>query len=95
MEKDWGRAPGSVMVDGEGSILVPGVMDGHVFITVQAPRGYGFDAAKIYHDPLSLLPISIWPITCGYGISGRRMPSFMSEPMEIWNGCRARARDLT
>lgn len=51
MEKDWGRAPGSVMVDGEGSILVPGVMDGHVFITVQAPRGYGFDAAKIYHDP--------------------------------------------
>ena len=51
MEKDWGSPPGSVMVDGEGNLLVPGVLDGHVFITVQSPRGYGFDAAKIYHDP--------------------------------------------
>ncbi|MGN0954924.1 cobaltochelatase subunit CobN [Dialister sp.] len=51
MEKDWGKAPGTVMVDEEGNILVPGVLDGHVFITVQAPRGYGFDADKIYHDP--------------------------------------------
>lgn len=51
MEKDWGKAPGTVMVDEKGNILVPGVLDGHVFITVQAPRGYGFDSAKIYHDP--------------------------------------------
>lgn len=51
MEKDWGRAPGTVMVDEAGNILVPGLMDGHLFLTVQAPRGYGFDAAKVYHDP--------------------------------------------
>lgn len=51
MEKDWGKAPGTVMVDEEGNILVPGLLDGHVFITVQAPRGYGFDADKVYHDP--------------------------------------------
>lgn len=51
MEKDWGKAPGTVMVDEAGNILVPGLMDGHIFLTVQAPRGYGFDVAKIYHDP--------------------------------------------
>ena len=51
MEKDWGKAPGKVMVDESGNILVPGLVDGHVFISVQAPRGYGFDADKVYHDP--------------------------------------------
>lgn len=51
MEKDWGKAPGRVMTTESGDILVPGLMDGHIFLTVQAPRGYGFDAAKIYHDP--------------------------------------------
>lgn len=51
MEKDWGQAPGTVMVDEAENILVPGLMDGHLFLTVQAPRGYGFDAAKVYHDP--------------------------------------------
>ncbi len=51
MEKDWGKAPGTVMVDDEGNILVPGLMDGNVFITVQAARGYGFDPDKVYHDP--------------------------------------------
>lgn len=51
MEKDWGKAPGRVMTTEAGDILVPGLMDGHIFLTVQAPRGYGFDAAKIYHDP--------------------------------------------
>ena len=51
MEKDWGKAPGRVMTTEAGDILVPGVLDGHLFLTVQAPRGYGFDAAKIYHDP--------------------------------------------
>ena len=51
MEKDWGKAPGTVMTTEKGEILVPGLMDGHVFLTVQAPRGYGFDAEKVYHDP--------------------------------------------
>lgn len=51
MEKDWGKAPGDVMTTETGDILVPGLMNGHLFLTVQAPRGYGFDAAKVYHDP--------------------------------------------
>ncbi|MDY6083942.1 MAG: cobaltochelatase subunit CobN [Dialister sp.] len=51
MKKDWGIPPGEVMIDDNQSILVPGTMNGNVFITVQAPRGYGSDPEKIYHDP--------------------------------------------
>lgn len=51
MEKDWEEAPGKVMLDDYKNLLVPGIMDGNIFITVQAPRGYGMDPAKIYHDP--------------------------------------------
>lgn len=50
MTKAWGEAPGTVMVDDHSQILVPGVMDGNVFITVQPPRGYGVDPERIYHD---------------------------------------------
>ena len=48
--KDWGEAPGTVM-EYDGDILVPGTMNGNVFVTVQPPRGYGEDPEKIYHDP--------------------------------------------
>lgn len=51
MEKDWGKAPGTVMIGNDGAIIVPGTMNGSVFVTVQAPRGFGMDPAKIYHDP--------------------------------------------
>lgn len=47
--KDWGEAPGSVM-EYEGDIIVPGTLNGNVFITVQPPRGFGEDPEKIYHD---------------------------------------------
>ena len=50
MEKDWGPAPGQVM-NFEGRLLVPGTMDGNIFITVQPPRGFGADQAKVYHSP--------------------------------------------
>lgn len=48
--KDWGAVPGSVM-EYDGSLLVPGTMNGNIFITVQPPRGFGEDPEKIYHDP--------------------------------------------
>lgn len=51
MEKDWGKAPGTVMIGHDGALIVPGTMNGSVFITVRAPRGYGMDPAKLYHDP--------------------------------------------
>ena len=45
LAKDWGNAPGSVMEYG-GKLMVPGTMDGNIFITVQPPRGFGEDPAK-------------------------------------------------
>ena len=50
LERDWGKAPGSVM-EYNGDILVPGTMNGNIFVTVQPPRGFGEDPEKIYHDP--------------------------------------------
>lgn len=48
--KDWGEAPGQVM-NYDGDLLVPGTMNGNVFVTVQPPRGFGEDPSKIYHSP--------------------------------------------
>lgn len=48
--KDWGEAPGNVM-EYDGDLLVPGTMNGNVFVTVQPPRGFGDDPSKIYHSP--------------------------------------------
>ncbi len=51
MTGQWGEPPGSVMLSDEGNILVPGTMNGHVFMTVQPARQYGMDPARAYHDP--------------------------------------------
>lgn len=50
LNKDWGKAPGEVM-EFDGSLLVPGTLNGNIFLTVQPPRGFGEDPEKIYHDP--------------------------------------------
>jgi cobaltochelatase CobN len=50
MEKDWGKTPGKVMVL-EEKMLIPGVIDGNIFIGLQPRRGFLDDPAKIYHDP--------------------------------------------
>ena len=51
MVDTWGEAPGDVMISEKGDILVPGTMDGHLFLTVQPSRQYGMDPSKAYHDP--------------------------------------------
>ena len=51
MEDEWGKAPGEVMISEKGNILVPGTMDGNLFLTVQPSRQYGMDPSKAYHDP--------------------------------------------
>lgn len=48
--KDWGQPPGEVM-NYDDELLVPGTMNGNVFVTVQPPRGFGEDPSKIYHSP--------------------------------------------
>ena len=51
MTEQWGEPPGSVMLSDEGNILVPGTMNGNVFMTVQPARQYGMDPQRAYHDP--------------------------------------------
>ena len=50
MATDWGAAPGQVFVERD-CLLVPGMQLGNVVVSVQPPRGFGEDPAKIYHSP--------------------------------------------
>jgi len=50
LARDWGTPPGDVF-QYDGNLLVPGMQSGNIFITVQPPRGFGEDPAKIYHSP--------------------------------------------
>lgn len=50
MKRDWGQPPGDVF-HYDGKLLVPGMLNGNIFITVQPPRGFGEDPGKIYHSP--------------------------------------------
>lgn len=50
LTNDWGDPPGDVF-HYDGKILVPGMLNGNVYITVQPPRGFGEDPDKIYHSP--------------------------------------------
>ena len=51
MTEQWGEAPGDIMLSDESNILVPGTMNGNIFMTVQPARQYGMDPARAYHDP--------------------------------------------
>lgn len=51
MTEQWGEAPGDIMLSDEGNIMVPGTMNGNIFMTVQPARQYGMDPARAYHDP--------------------------------------------
>ncbi|CAA7603229.1 magnesium chelatase/cobaltochelatase [Acididesulfobacillus acetoxydans] len=53
LRRDWGTPPGEVF-HYDGNLLVPGMLNGNVFMTVQPPRGFGEDPAKIYHSPDSV-----------------------------------------
>lgn len=50
IEKDWGEAPGDFKVI-DGVMPVPGVLNEHLFIALQPPRGLEEQAEKIYHSP--------------------------------------------
>ena len=50
LEKDWGDAPGDVF-NYDGTLLIPGTLNGNLFITVQPPRGFGEDPGKLLHSP--------------------------------------------
>ncbi|EJU27855.1 cobaltochelatase subunit CobN [Selenomonas sp. CM52] len=50
LRKDWGEAPGEVF-NYDGTLLVPGTLNGNIFLTVQPPRGFGEDPGKLLHSP--------------------------------------------
>lgn len=53
LQADWGDQPGKYFRSGD-DLLVPGIMFGNVFVSVQPPRGFGEDPNKVYHS--SFLP---------------------------------------
>ncbi|AIJ05843.1 Cobaltochelatase/Magnesium chelatase [Methanocaldococcus bathoardescens] len=48
--KNWGAIPGEVM-NFNGELIIPGIINGNVFISVQPPRGFGENPSAIYHSP--------------------------------------------
>jgi cobaltochelatase CobN len=50
LAKHWGQPPGKLF-NYKGDLLVPGIMNGNLFIGLQPPRGYTTDPASIYHSP--------------------------------------------
>ena len=51
MSGDWGPMPGDLYTH-QQRLLIAGLINGNVFISMQPPRGYLEQADKIYHDPL-------------------------------------------
>lgn len=50
MVNSWGKPPGEVFYYQE-HLLVPGIINGNVFIGIQPPRGFLEDPSSIYHSP--------------------------------------------
>lgn len=57
LERSWGGAPGEVMVQ-DGRLLIPGLVDGNVFIGLQPSRAFGEKASELYHSTDSTPPYS-------------------------------------
>ena len=57
LEGAWGRAPGEVMVSG-GNMLIPGLINGNIFIGLQPSRAFGERARELYHSTDATPPYS-------------------------------------
>lgn len=55
MTAAWGEAPGSLFVH-KKNLMIPGVINGNIFIGLQPPRGFLEDPAAIYHSPDHPIP---------------------------------------
>lgn len=53
----WGEFPGNVMVE-EEKLLIPGILNGNVFIGLQPSRAFGEQAERLYHDAVFPPPYS-------------------------------------
>lgn len=55
MVERWGEPPGDVGVD-DGRFVIPGVVNGNVFIGFQPMRALAEDSEAVYHDPVVPIP---------------------------------------
>ena len=55
MTSAWGEAPGKLFVH-KKNLIIPGVINGNIFIGLQPPRGFLEDPAAIYHSPDHPIP---------------------------------------
>lgn len=57
LNNTWGQAPGQVMVQ-DNQLLIPGLVNGNIFIGLQPSRAFGERAAELYHSTDSTPPYS-------------------------------------
>ncbi len=50
MTGSWGEPPGELFSH-EGRLVIPGIVNGNVFVGLQPPRGFLENPASIYHSP--------------------------------------------
>ncbi len=55
MVEEWGIPLGQNMVS-EENLIIPGIINGNIFIGIQPTRGFAFDSSKIYHSPDITMP---------------------------------------
>lgn len=55
MKCQWGHAPGTIMTNEKNEFLIPGTIQGNIFIGLQPSRGIHEEEDKVYHDK-ELLP---------------------------------------
>ena len=57
LNNTWGNAPGEVMVQ-DNNLLIPGLLNGNIFIGLQPSRAFGERASELYHSTDSTPPYS-------------------------------------
>lgn len=50
MQNSWGNPPGEIF-NYRNDLLIPGILNGNIFIGLQPPRGFLEDPETIYHSP--------------------------------------------
>lgn len=55
MEEDWGDPPGTVSVE-DDEFVIPGLLNGNIFIGYQPLRSWADQMESVYHDPVIPMP---------------------------------------
>lgn len=57
LKNTWGSAPGEVMMV-DDQLLIPGIINGNIFVGIQPSRAFGDRASELYHSTDSVPPYS-------------------------------------